>query len=313
MPLISIVIPLYNKDFIIKETLKSVLSQTYTDYEVIIVNDGSTDDSLKIASSFNDSRIKIFNQENKGVSCARNLGIKNATGELISFLDADDYWHPNHLKEITKLYKDYPNCGMYCSRYSIQFTKKKKIKTHYNDEVSNTFRGVLIDYFKASMKYRVGLTSAVSVRKRILIQDNLEFNENINNGEDTELFTKIAIKNTVAVTNKYTVIYNFSQPYQLSKIDFERKKLRNLDVFSSYENENKSLKIFLDLYRIEYALQYKIIGNKKKFEELLAKTNYENISFKTKILFKLPPILLKLLLLIKKLIRKLGIDFSIYL
>ena len=91
MPKISVVIPLYNKGFIISETLESLLAQTFTDFEIVIVNDGSTDNSFEIVSQFTDSRINLFQQENKGAAAARNLGIEKATGELIAFLDADDY------------------------------------------------------------------------------------------------------------------------------------------------------------------------------------------------------------------------------
>ncbi|QYS90674.1 glycosyltransferase family 2 protein [Flavobacterium covae] len=90
--LFSVIIPLYNKENYIYNTLISVINQTYTYFEIIIVNDGSTDKSLEIVKNINDSRIKIFEQNNKGVSSARNLGIKNATGSLIAFLDADDLW-----------------------------------------------------------------------------------------------------------------------------------------------------------------------------------------------------------------------------
>ncbi|QYS89019.1 glycosyltransferase family 2 protein [Flavobacterium davisii] len=88
----SVIIPLYNKENYIYNTLTSVIDQSYSNFEIIIVNDGSTDKSLEIIQNINDSRIRIFNQQNKGVSSARNLGIKNAKGTLIAFLDADDLW-----------------------------------------------------------------------------------------------------------------------------------------------------------------------------------------------------------------------------
>ena len=103
MATVSIVIPLYNKGFIIHKTIKSVLEQTFTDFEVVIVNDGSTDSSFEIVSQFSDKRIKLFQQENKGAASARNVGIEKATSNLIAFLDADDFWYPNHLEELVKL------------------------------------------------------------------------------------------------------------------------------------------------------------------------------------------------------------------
>jgi glycosyltransferase involved in cell wall biosynthesis len=128
MPKISVVIPLYNKGFIISETLNSVLAQTFKDFEVIIVNDGSTDNGFEIVSQYTDNRIRLYNQENKGAAAARNLGIEKATGELIAFLDADDYWYPNHLEELFKLYTDLPNCGIYGSRYFMKIWQKSLMK-----------------------------------------------------------------------------------------------------------------------------------------------------------------------------------------
>ena len=91
MAIVSIVIPLYNKGFIIHKTIKSVLEQTFTDFEIVIVNDGSTDSSFEIVSKFSDKRILLVQQENKGAAAARNLGIEKATSKLIAFLDADDF------------------------------------------------------------------------------------------------------------------------------------------------------------------------------------------------------------------------------
>ena len=99
MPFFSVIIPLYNKEKYIKNTLKNVLKQTFKNFEIIIINDGSTDNSLKEAQLVSDNRITIYTQKNSGVSDARNFGIKKARGEYIALLDADDIWNTNHLEE----------------------------------------------------------------------------------------------------------------------------------------------------------------------------------------------------------------------
>ena len=230
MPKISVVIPLYNKGFIISETLNSVLAQTFTDFEIVIVNDGSTDNSFEIVSQYSDDRIRLYNQENKGVSKTRNAGIEYSKSELIAFLDADDYWHPNHLEELYQLYIDFPNCGLYANRYFMKISEENTIKTTYIQAVYDNFRGILPDYFLASMQYRVGLTSAVAIPKK-MVQGNFLFNPELNGQEDLELFTKIAIHKPVAITNKYTVEYNFAIENQLSKIQFIQKKIIKFDQF----------------------------------------------------------------------------------
>lgn len=107
MPKISVVIPLYNKAFSIEKTLKTVLQQTFSDFEIVIINDGSTDNSAEIVESIKDCRVQLYHQENQGAAAARNFGIEKSNGNLIAFLDADDFWNPNHLEELYKLYEDF--------------------------------------------------------------------------------------------------------------------------------------------------------------------------------------------------------------
>ena len=95
--LISIIVPLYNKDQYIKRCLLSILNQTYNDFEIIIINDGSTDNSEQIVRELNNKKIRFYTTNNKGVSHARNFGIREAKGEYVCFVDADDYVSPNYL------------------------------------------------------------------------------------------------------------------------------------------------------------------------------------------------------------------------
>ena len=106
----SVIIPVYNKSQTIAESIDSVLNQTDNDFELIIVNDGSTDDLGKVLERF--TEIIVINQENGGVSRARNAGIKAASGEYVCFLDADDLWFPHHLAEFGSLLKKYPDAVM---------------------------------------------------------------------------------------------------------------------------------------------------------------------------------------------------------
>uniref|UniRef100_UPI004049235E glycosyltransferase family 2 protein n=1 Tax=Flavobacterium sp. TaxID=239 RepID=UPI004049235E len=310
MAFVSVIIPLYNKDFSISKTLNSVLKQTFINYEIIIVNDGSTDNSFNVVSQFSDDRIKLFQQENKGAAAARNFGIEKSNGNLIAFLDADDYWFPNHLKEIVKLYEDFPNCGIYCSRYTMKITKNLILKIDYGTNLKNNYRGEILDIFKASMRYRVALTSALVIPKKIFTTDFM-FNTEVSSGQDLELFTKIAIQNKVAITNKTTVEYNFSLENQLSKTPITKKKLLNLSQFKKDEKNNLSLRKYLDLYRTEYALQFRIAGNITK-SKMYLKDITTQIPIKTKILLLTPIFILPILLKIKHFFKKKGIDFSVY-
>ncbi len=98
MPKISVIIPVYNAEETIKETLESVLSQTFSQFEIIVINDGSQDKTLEIVSRILDPRLKVLSYPNAGVSVSRNRGISQAAGEYVSFLDADDLWTPDKLE-----------------------------------------------------------------------------------------------------------------------------------------------------------------------------------------------------------------------
>jgi len=119
---ISVVIPLYNKARHISRALDSVLGQTHQDYEVVVVNDGSTDGSEDIVRRYSDPRIRMVFREHVdsgGGHAARNLGIAESRADLIAFLDADDEWLPEHLATIVRLSEKYPECGAYASAYEV--------------------------------------------------------------------------------------------------------------------------------------------------------------------------------------------------
>lgn len=115
-PVFSIVIPLFNKEKYIGRTIDSILSQKFGNFEIIIVNDGSTDSSLSIVSQYTDKRIRIINKPNEGVSATRNRGMSEAKGELVCFLDADDVLLPNALVEFMRLRKT-KNCDIYAASF----------------------------------------------------------------------------------------------------------------------------------------------------------------------------------------------------
>ena len=192
----------------------------------------------------------------------------------------------------------------------MKISSNKTFKTSYSPAVSDDFRGVLPDYFKASKDYRVGLTSAIAIPRNIL-QDHFIFNPEISSGQDLELYTKIAIEKPVAITNMFSVEYNFSLENQLSKTPILQKTLMNFDQFKSAEESNLSLKFFLDQNRLEYGLQFRIVGAIEKSNYYLRDITSE-IPLKTKILLANPSFILRFFLKTKHLMKKYGIDFSVY-
>ena len=124
----SVVIPLYNKEQDILTTITSVLNQSYKSFEIIIIDDGSTDSSAKIVRKINDDRVKLFEKINEGVSSARNLGVEKSTTEYITFLDGDDYWHPHHLENLNLLITKFPEHLWYGSAYEKKRNKQLTTK-----------------------------------------------------------------------------------------------------------------------------------------------------------------------------------------
>lgn len=168
--MISVVIPLYNKEHQIAETLRSVLEQTFQDFEVVIVDDGSTDKSSEEALKIRDPRIRFVRQENAGVSAARNRGIEEARFDLIAFLDADDRWKPEYLQTQYDLFQKYPQCGVFACNYefvhadgSIHPTVIRKLAFEGQD-------GILDNYFEvASCSHPPICSISIMVRKEALL------------------------------------------------------------------------------------------------------------------------------------------------
>ncbi|MDW8851797.1 glycosyltransferase [Flavobacterium sp. MMLR14_040] len=306
----SIVIPLYNKADYIENTLKSVLNQTFTDYEIIVINDGSTDDSFTKVKEFNDSRIQFFNQKNQGASVARNLGIEKAKYEYIAFLDADDLWMTNHLEILNALIQNFPNAGIFASRYELIFNNGKNDIPNFKG-ISADYEGIISDYFKTSLPYPVVTSSSIVIPKSVFEKTGY-FKPAISSGQDVDMWIRIASKYPVAISNKVTASYLHYIEDSLSKTPILDKKLNDFKDYKQEEENNPSLKKYLDTYRLEYALQYKIAGNHKKSKELFKNILKKNIPFKTRLIYFLPRFVLIFLLKIKKFLRKNGFNFSIY-
>jgi glycosyltransferase involved in cell wall biosynthesis len=291
----SIVIPLYNKENTIENTVKSIINQNFIDFELIIINDGSTDNSLAKIEKINDSRIKIISTENRGVSQARNLGIENATKPYISFIDADDLWENNHLEVLKNLIQDYPNVGLYATKYIYHYDHGIKITPYFID-ISDDYRGIVSNFFKSSSIYRIAWTSCVCVPQKTIKEiGNFDENITLGAGEDSDLWTRIAVKYPVAIDSKITSIYNFKGENHLSNEKIERKKYAKYDKLYLEEKDNIWLKKFLDRERAEFAIKQKRINNKLEFQFYYNNLQLKNLNWKIIILLHLSSIVLNIL------------------
>ena len=263
--MISVIIPLYNKEKNISDTINSILTQTFQNFEIIVVNDGSTDKSLGIVSAIIDKRITIINQENRGVSSARNNGIKHAKYNYIALLDGDDLWSSSFLREMSSFIQAFPGASLYGSAYSFQHpdstitTPDLGLKIH--------FQGY-IEYFILAKNNTLFTSSSVVFRKDAFIEIG-EFDASFTKGEDIDLWIRFALHGPVAFYNKSLAIYKldgenraFTQP--TSK---EKSLIWNLDKYRVYENTNQVFKEFLDNWRLAHINNY-FKGIKNEVDEI---------------------------------------------
>lgn len=202
-PIISIVVPLYNKEQAITKTIQSVLCQTITDFELIVVDDGSTDYSSSRVNAFEDNRIKLFHKENGGVSSARNYGIRAARSQYIAFLDGDDIWAETYLEEQLKLIADFPDAGMWGVNYA--FVKNGK-SFPCAQGMGDGFRGYVENYFGTSHNDLFCSTSVVI--KKSVFDVAGTFDERISSSEDLDEWYRIILKFPVVYYDKVLAYYN---------------------------------------------------------------------------------------------------------
>jgi glycosyltransferase involved in cell wall biosynthesis len=196
----SIVIPLYNKASTINRAIDSIFSQKH-DVEILIVDDGSTDQGPSIIKNRNDVQIKLIQQENHGVSHARNIGIKHSSNELVAFLDADDQWHVGYLDMIDFLVQTFPSAGAYSTSYKIDDDEGLKDLNH--PQVTQNFIGVP-NYFKWAKYGQFFCSSSIVVRKTAL--KTIEgFREDLWYAEDVDMWSRLALLFSIAYSSEALV------------------------------------------------------------------------------------------------------------
>lgn len=221
--MISVVIPLYNKEQSIASTLQTVLKQTYQDFEIVIVNDGSTDHSVEEVAKVTDPRIRLIHQSNAGVSAARNRGIEETKGDYIAFLDADDVWKPDYLKTQYELTLKYPGCSVFASNYEFKDTQEKVTPTIIRKLSFKGVDGILSNYFEvASCSHPPLWTSAVMIKKSA-IQSIGGFPAGIKSGEDLLTWARLACQYSIAYTKKSQAIYNLGEGYDKKNLPPRRQ------------------------------------------------------------------------------------------
>jgi len=327
----SIIVPLYNKEKYIQKAILSILSQTFKEFEIIVVNDGSSDKSLQCLEQVTDNlrfeqpdvyeNVKIITQPNSGVSTARNNGVKLAKYEYIAFLDADDWWDSLYLEEMRKLIIDYPQAAVYGSSYFIVKNEQAlaaKIGVDFKQESG------LINYCKVYAKtmYMPLWTGATIVRKKYFDLEN-GFKPALKLGEDFDLWVRVALKYPVAFVNKPLAFYNQDVELMGRAIGSKLYKPNEHMLFSDYSEfrDNSEFQRLFQQLAVYGLLPYYLAGeNTEELHQILETINWSEHNYRYKLYYKVLPkkivkiwfVLLKIGSKLKKFLL-LGLIYFIYL
>lgn len=301
MPKFSVIIPLYNKAAYIQNTLDAVLAQEFVDFEVIVVDDGSTDDSGKIVKSIKDTRINYFYQENQGASQARNKAIELATGEYLALLDADDIWDSDHLEIIHQLITEHPDQKVFATgiriqdRYGIQEAKYDLIDPDK----------IVIDFFKNSLAAPVISGSTTVLHNSIPIEIG-KFDTEIFSNQDTDYWIRIGMKYPVVFTPKTTTTYTFVLG-SLSNRRYSFNQKTDFSKFDQYLKSNHDLAKYISYNRLSAYINCTLVGDNKNAKALKNKIERKYLNRLQKIILYLPSFILKFLIYMKEKLKIIGL------
>lgn len=205
----SVIIPLYNKRDYVVRAINSILAQSYTKYEIIVIDDGSTDGSLEEVESIKNSKIRVFHQSNAGVSVARNAGVRKSEHDYVVFLDADDVWLEGLLSELNILINRFPTAGIYGVNNYFEYANGKIIYENYNGLFNNKKIGIIKDYFGIFSKYgKSPFCNSGCCYPKHVFNEIGGYKAGVRLTEDSDLWCRIAFKYDIAYSAEPLITYH---------------------------------------------------------------------------------------------------------
>lgn len=269
---IAVVIPLFNKESYICRALDSVLAQSLSPDEIIVVNDGSNDNGAVIVRE-NYPQVKVIDQPNQGVSAARNAGINCTKAQFIAFLDADDYWLPNFLKNIVELKTKFPSGGMYFTHYAFlseDSVTKAKLRLVPTDP------GYVEDFFAACCNSDLPVTASSVCIKRDVLVDIGGFPVGIAMGEDQIVWARVACQSKVFYHPETSAYYDLSTENSACDVNKIYEPAPQLSVYNQLLKEGKvpntmidSLRVLMHFTVLSCVKNNLLVGNNLKARKLL--------------------------------------------
>lgn len=311
----SVIIPVYNKENYVKDSIESVLNQNYADFELIIVNDNSTDNSLAIIENIKDERITIINRKERGYGgyAARNIGINKSKYEYVAFLDADDIWNNNFLSEINKLINKFPDYDVFSTAWEEKNANNSKKNAYYNKHKNNGIHSVNDFYLKASLGCNPVCTISIAVKKNKIIEAGLFPQNKCKRGGDIETWMRLMLISKLVWSPYIGAVYNKNIPGTVTKtisdIEVPHVFYSSKKIIPKFDKKTSFLiKKYVNYYS-KISILHSIIFNINKKE--IIKSFYKEVDKKMymflKLLSFLPSFILKPAY---KTYRKLMLKFS---
>lgn len=310
MPFFTVILPLFNKEKYIENAIKSILNQTFTDFELLIVNDCSTDKSVQIASSFRSEKITLIHHDNnKGLAATRNTGILKASSNYITFLDADDLWKPTFLEKIFNLIDKFPEARIYATNYEEIWNQTVKNPHNTLTISEKNFTGYL-NFFKTNIKQGLYNHGSVCLHKEVYEKVGY-YDEKIQLSQDLDFNIRANYHFKLAYDNSVQMSYFMQTDNQLTRSSILNKSIPDYDKYEKWTTFNSDLKKYLDFER--YILAKRLKKNQdNRWKKMAASIDAINLNWKQNLLLKLPSYCLIAIEKIKLLLLKFGIKVSTY-
>jgi len=298
----SVIIPTYNRLELLKRAIDSVINQSFQEFEIIVVDDCSSDDTWKWLQNIGNTKIKCFrNKENKGPSTNRNFAVSKSNFDYIAFLDDDDFWYNNHLSCLRELIISHPNAGIYSNSYIINYGVNKTEAIHNNSFLNKTITE--FSEFKCFTNTNsLCAPSATSIPKNIFLEVG-GFDTEISIAEDIDLQVRIGLKYPIVYNRKFTIEYDQSTGDHLSLNHINNKNALSFDKYIKEELELPYLKLWIDNIRFQIGMKFLEAGS-KKYKGYFKAIKPNNLSFIKRRFIRLNYNMMKFVLKTKEFINK---------
>ena len=310
MPFFTVIIPLFNKEKYVSNAIKSILDQTFTDFELLIINDCSTDNSVKIASEFLSDKVQLIHHEkNSGLAATRNTGIKKANSNYVAFLDADDLWKPHFLESIFNLIQNFPEARIFGTNYEEIWEKTTQMPHNNSDSLPVDFKGYL-NFFKINIKQGIYNHGSVCFHKEVYEKVGF-YNENIQLSQDLDFNIRANYHFKLAFDNSVQMSYFMQTDNQLTRSSIVNRTIPDYDLYEDWAKSNPDLKKYLDFERYVLGKRLKK-NNDSRWQKMIAPIDSKNLNWKQNLLLQLPSFALNSVDKVKLLLLKIGIKPSTY-